>query len=116
MRAARRIAAGTLVIAAAVLAEAGLFGEARSQMTRASRRPPTVGKAYANRLPSGPGRELAARACLMCHSASMTTQQNKDSTAWGKTLAQMVLWGAPLTGAESDSLRAYLVTHFGPRP
>jgi len=116
MRAARRGFALALAGGAVLLAAAGFVPEARSQMTRVSRRPPTVGKVYAASLPRGAGREIAQRACLMCHSASMTTQQHKDSTAWGKTLSQMMAWGAPLTAAERTTLRDYLTTHFGPRP
>src|SRR5258706_857608 len=30
--------------------------------------------------PAGPGREIAERACLICHSPMLVTQQAKDST------------------------------------
>jgi len=116
MRAARRVLAAALLGGAALAAVAGMASDGHSQMTRANRRPPTVGKVYPGGLPKGPGRELAQRACLMCHSASMTTQQRKDSTAWGRTLSQMMAWGAPLSAEERSALRDYLTTHFGPRP
>ena len=45
----------------------------------------------------------------------LVTQQTKDSTGWEKTLAQMEQWGAPMTPAEHDTLRRYLLAHFGPR-
>ena len=67
-------------------------------------------------LPPGAGRTLVERHCLICHSTMLITQQHKDSTAWEKTLTQMKTWGAPLVAGERDTLRAYLLEHFGPRP
>jgi len=66
--------------------------------------------------PAGHGREIAERACLVCHSPMLITQQAKDSTGWEKTLGLMTQWGAPLSAAEHDTLRGYLLEHFGPRP
>lgn len=66
-------------------------------------------------LPAGEGRAIAERACVICHSRMLITQQAKDSTAWEKTLGTMQKWGAPLTSAEHDSLARYLVTKLGPR-
>ncbi len=67
-------------------------------------------------LPPGPGRDRVAGSCFMCHSATLITQQHKDSTAWEKTIGQMEKWGAPVAPAVHDSVRSYLVEHFGPRP
>ena len=78
--------------------------------------PPARRLAYAAIFPAGPGQAIAERACLLCHSPMLVTQQAKDSTGWEKTLVQMESWGAPMTPAEHDSLRIYLLTHFGPRP
>ena len=63
----------------------------------------------------GPGRPLAQRYCAICHAPTLVTQQAKDSTGWEKTLAQMEKWGIRPTPGEHDSLRDYLVSHFGPR-
>lgn len=86
----------------------------------AANRPPEASvrrvAAYPAVLPAGAGRALAERSCLLCHSAMLLTQQAKDSTAWEKTLAQMEKWGAPLSAAEHDTVRTYLLTKFGPRP
>jgi hypothetical protein len=71
--------------------------------------------AYAATLPDSAGRAVVERWCLMCHSATLITQQAKDSTAWEKTLGQMEKWGVTATPEEHDSLRAYLVQNFGPR-
>lgn len=70
---------------------------------------------YASDFPIGEGRAIAERSCLICHSASLVTQQAKDSTGWEKTLGQMEKWGVKLTPAEHDSLRSYLLGHYGPR-
>jgi cytochrome c5 len=67
-------------------------------------------------LPAGPGHDIAARSCTLCHSAMLFQQQAKDSTSWEKTLALMEKWGAPVQSAEHDTLRGYLVGSFGPRP
>jgi cytochrome c5 len=69
---------------------------------------------YPARLPEGPGRAIAERACLVCHSAQLIAQQHKDQAAWEKTIATMEKWGAPLTPAQHDSLRSYLVKKLGP--
>lgn len=65
--------------------------------------------------PQTQGHELAEQACQLCHSASLATQQAKDSTAWEKTLGTMIKWGAPVDSTKRDSLRNYLVREFGPR-
>lgn len=71
--------------------------------------------AYPDTFPAGAGKAIAERACLFCHSPMLVTQQAKDSTGWEKSLATMATWGAPMTPAERDTLRGYLLTHFGAR-
>jgi cytochrome c5 len=68
---------------------------------------------YPDALPASPGRTIAEQRCLMCHSATLMTQQRKDSTGWEKTVKQMETWGAPVAPAEHDSLIRYLRKHFG---
>jgi hypothetical protein len=63
--------------------------------------------------PAGAGGEIAGRACVMCHSPSLVTQQRKDSLGWEKTLVLMEKWGAPVPPAEHDSLRGWLLANFG---
>jgi len=101
MRAAR-----PLVVAALGLAVVGAALAAGDEPLR---------HVYPNTLPAGTGLEVAGKACLLCHSSMLIAQQHKDSTAWEKTLTTMVGWGAPLTPGERDTLRAYLIQHFGPR-
>jgi len=95
-----------LVFAAALAAGAALSAGDGKAVRRA---------VYASTFPVGEGRAIADRACLLCHSASLTTQQAKDSTGWEKTLGQMEKWGVRLTPAEHDTLRHYLLTHYGAR-
>jgi len=68
-----------------------------------------------NEFPPGAGQEIAARSCALCHSAMLVTQQAKDSTGWEKTITLMEKCGAPVRGAEHDTLRSYLLVHFGAR-
>ena len=72
--------------------------------------------AYPAHFPDDPGKTIAERGCLICHSAMLVTQQRKDSTAWEKTILQMEAWGAPATPAERETLLVYLTKHFGPAP
>jgi len=78
--------------------------------------PPVRTMPYPARLPDGAGRAIAERACLVCHSPQLIAQQHKDQASWEKTIATMEKWGAPITPAQHDSLRAYLVSKLGPRP
>lgn len=101
----RRVAGGAAI--AAVCAALALAAGAPGTNPR---------RPYPDVFPAGEGRAIAERACLVCHSAMLVTQQAKDSTGWEKTLTQMTNWGAPsVTQAERDTLRDYLLKHFGPR-
>lgn len=71
---------------------------------------------YPDHFPPGPGDDIAGRSCVICHSAMLVSQQAKDSLGWEKTLSLMEKWGAPVAPSEHDSLRTYLLRHFGPRP
>ena len=66
-------------------------------------------------LPAGPGHELVLGTCLTCHSATMITQQHKDTAAWNKTVTQMIAWGAPVAKDQQATLVAYLFEHFPAR-
>ena len=102
----RRALAAALVLAALVAATVALGAKAAAPPKRVA--PPAT-------YPAGPGQAIAERACLFCHSPMLATQQAKDSTGWEKTLGQMEKWGAPVNGAEHDTLRQYLLARFGPR-
>lgn len=100
-----RLVAPALV--AAVVATLGVVAWSDDQGKAARRHP------YPQGFVAGPGKAIAERSCLICHSATLVTQQAKDSTAWDRTIGQMEKWGVKLSPAEHDSLRSYLVTHYG---
>src|SRR5262245_48445103 len=91
-----------LALGAALASGAGDGKAARKQM-------------YPSSFPPGPGKTLADNKCQICHSVSLVSQQAKDSTGWEKTLAQMEKWGGSMAPAEHDSLRDYLLAHYGAR-
>jgi cytochrome c5 len=99
-----------VLLLAAVSAAAGLSplgGDVRGSIERYT---------AARALPEGIGREITTQSCTSCHSAMLITQQRKDSTAWAKTIATMQSWGAPIPDSLArDSIRTFLVAHFGPR-
>lgn len=101
---ARRLGALVLVLALTAPALARVAGDG----------PPRL-KPYPGELPPGAGRDLAARSCLMCHAATLITQQAKDSSGWAKTVGQMEKWGVVLAPGERDTLIGYLVGRLGPR-
>ena len=107
-RSLRRATAAALALA--VLGLASLGGAARDGRPAANR------AAYPDTFPAGAGKAIAERACLFCHSAMLVTQQAKDSTGWEKTLTTMKSWGSPMSDAERDTLRGWLLARFGPRP
>ena len=72
-------------------------------------------RVYPNDLPAGRARLIAERGCLICHSATLITQQHKDDAAWQKTIRTMIGWGAPMDTVEGDSLRDWLVQEYGPK-
>jgi cytochrome c5 len=76
---------------------------------------PAAVRPYVGVFPEGEGQAVAERACMLCHSASLTTQQAKDSTGWAKTLTTMQKWGAPLSTAERDTLQRWFTAQWGPR-
>jgi cytochrome c5 len=92
-----------------------LVGIATLAAASAGEKGPPRREVYPAQFPDGAGRPLAERYCAICHAPTLVTQQAKDSTGWEKTLAQMEKWGIRPTPAEHDSLRDYLVSHFGPR-
>jgi cytochrome c5 len=110
----RVLAAATLIAALTGLA---LAAPQKAPAPKASAEParPALAHPYPNTLPAGPGQEIAERACLMCHAATMITQQAKAEAAWAKTVATMTQWGAPVHGGDRDELVRYLSAHFGRR-
>jgi cytochrome c5 len=65
-------------------------------------------------LPPGPGKAIADRACLPCHSAEIVRQQRLGEKQWKANVEKMVRWGAEVGESEEAELVAYLAKHFGP--
>jgi mono/diheme cytochrome c family protein len=59
----------------------------------------------------GPGAELAAVSCLLCHSADyITTQPPLDRAAWSANIQKMRdKYGAPIATNQIEALVTYLV-------
>lgn len=112
---ARRILTRFGVLAAALLLLAVVLATVGARPHHAHASSPNGHAPYPDHFPAGPGDDIAARSCVICHSAMLVTQQAKDSLGWEKTLSLMEKWGAPVAPGEHDSLRTYLLTRFGPR-
>ena len=107
----RRIAAATIV--AALIASVAV--NVAIPVPRGRVHGPFLRPLYPAVFPAGSGKPVADRACTICHSPMLTTQQAKDSAAWQKTVKLMESWGAPVLPAEHDTLIAWLVRNFGAR-
>lgn len=68
------------------------------------------------KLPEGSGKDIAENACVICHNASIITQQQLSPAAWTKEVDKMIRWNAPVLPADHDTLVKYLSDHFPPRP
>ena len=65
-------------------------------------------------LPEGPGKGIAERTCLPCHSSDILRQQRLTEKQWGAALTKMTGWGAELADSDRVALLPYLLSHFGP--
>ena len=66
-------------------------------------------------LKEGPGRELTAARCAICHSADYLPNNAPamDRTAWGKTIQKMRdRYGAPITDQEAQEILDYLAGNY----
>ncbi len=70
------------------------------------------------RLKPGPGADLAAGQCLLCHSADYISTQPKLSQAvWQAEITKMVQkYGAPIPTNNVPALLEYLVKNYGVAP
>jgi mono/diheme cytochrome c family protein len=64
--------------------------------------------------PEGPGKAIADRACLQCHSADIPRQQRLTEKQWTAEVEKMSRWGADMTPTDKEALVGYLVSRFGP--
>jgi mono/diheme cytochrome c family protein len=64
--------------------------------------------------PEGPGKAVADKACLQCHSADIPRQQRLTEKQWTAEVEKMTRWGAAVDASDKEALIAYLASHFGP--
>ncbi len=64
---------------------------------------------------AGPGQEIAAAQCLLCHSADyVSTQPRLSRPAWKASVQKMKeKYGAPMPDEKVDALVDYLVKNYG---
>jgi hypothetical protein len=103
-----------LVVAAAVLC-AGPLATALAQSAKpdSEDKRPSLGTQLSS-LPIGPGKALAGKACLRCHSADILRQQRLSEKQWTASVTKMIGWGAEIPEDKKAELIAYLARNFGP--
>lgn len=94
------ILAGTTILAAAVASVAAAPAGAAA--------PPS------SPLPDGPGKAIAQRMCVGCHTLTVVTSKRATPAEWTKVVQLMVIRGAEGTDQEIDTLTRYLAANFGP--
>jgi quinoprotein glucose dehydrogenase len=102
-----------LVVAAAL--SAGVLAAARAQTPKPDSEDnrPSLGVQLSS-LPLGPGKAIADKACLRCHSADILRQQRLSEKQWTASVTKMVGWGAEVPEDKQAELVAYLARNFGP--
>ena len=102
-----------LLAVSAALLFLGAWPAADKPAKPADMAPPELGTVLAP-LPPGPGKALAQKDCLRCHSSDILRQQRLTEKQWTAVIDKMVRWGAEVPEAQKAALIAYLVRHFGP--
>ncbi len=59
-------------------------------------------------LPPGPGSDIVARTCTVCHELDIVTAQRHDADGWRVVANAMIKNGAELTPQEEDQVVEYL--------
>ena len=68
--------------------------------------------AIGQRLPDGPGKELAEANCNSCHTLLSRVGAGYTASGWNTVLRMMVNQGAPLPADQIEPLKAYLIKNF----
>ena len=68
----------------------------------------------ANPLPEGEGRALVATACTQCHALTPIIMSRDGANGWRRHVYNMVIRGAQLNAAETETVIQYLTANFGP--
>ena len=103
-----------LVMAAAALSAGALAtAGARTPRPDSEDNRPSLGVQLSS-LPPGPGKAIADKACLRCHSADILRQQRLSERQWTASVTKMIGWGAEVPNDKTAELVAYLARNFGP--
>jgi cytochrome c5 len=65
-------------------------------------------------LPEGEGRALVAVACSQCHALTPIVTTRNGANGWRHHVHNMVIRGAQLNAAETETVVQYLTANFGP--
>lgn len=69
--------------------------------------------AAADKLPAGPGKELVATRCTLCHDLERIADTKRGKTEWPVLVANMMGRGAPVSADEAKTIASYLAANFG---
>ena len=64
-------------------------------------------------LPDGPGKDLVAERCTLCHDLERVAAVKRRKQAWPVIVADMLAQGAPATAEEAKAISDYLGANFG---
>ena len=64
-------------------------------------------------LPDGPGKDLVAARCALCHDLERVVAVKRGRQAWPAIVADMVERGAPVTAEDGKTISDYLAANFG---
>ena len=73
-------------------------------------RPTAPSGSEETRLPAGPGRDAAMRACTSCHGAQVWSGARLSRSEWDETMKRMTTRGMTLTADEYTTVLDYLST------
>ena len=69
--------------------------------------------AQSGELPDGPGKDLTAENCTICHGPELITMQRRSPAEWEEVVNRMMANGAMMPPDQYDQVLAYLGTYLG---
>lgn len=70
----------------------------------------------AQELPEGPGKDLVASQCAMCHGLEQVVAHKDTKDGWDSVVAYMASRGMAATDEETKTMIEYLAKNFAPAP
>lgn len=64
-------------------------------------------------LPDGPGKDLVASNCVVCHGLDRIAAAKRTPSDWNSVLSRMQFLGAPVSTDDKKTIAAYLDMNFG---